>query len=229
MVPRWAKASYFAFLSPLMRANSWRHRNNSRPRDGPIRVHLGPGQKNYLRGWINVDANLISCRPDVWADLRYSLPFPNRSVDCVYSHHVIEHLPDLDFHFAEMYRCLKPGGVIRIAGPHGENAMRALQKGLAEWFDDWPTKRRSIGGRFENFIFCRGEHVTILTPSFLRELAEDAGFGDIAEASPGQTLHPRLFTADAMSSEWNDWPDLPKTVVLEAVKPRELDATARKG
>jgi hypothetical protein len=30
-------------------------------------VHLGPGQEKYLDGWINVDANLVSPKPDILA------------------------------------------------------------------------------------------------------------------------------------------------------------------
>ena len=220
MVPRWAKHSFYVSLSPLMRVNAWRHRAFVRPTSGnPIRVHLGPGQKKYLPGWVNVDANFVSSRFDVWADLRHALPFGDDSVDCIYSHHVIEHLPDLRFHFAEMFRCLKPGGAIRVGGPNGDNAMAAFQQGLSEWFDDWPDNRRSLGGRFENFIFCRGEHVTILTSSFLGELASDAGFAGVRDVGIGQTTHPELFTRDALESEPNDWPSLPKTVLIEAVKP----------
>lgn len=219
MVPRWAKHGYYVALSPLMRMNAWRHRAWPAVARGVCRVQLGPGQKNYLSGWVNVDANLVSCRPDIWADLRHRLPFPDASVDCIYSHHVVEHLPDLDFHFREMYRCLKPGGVIRIAGPHGDNAMQAFAEGRTDWFGDWPTRRRSIGGRFENFIFCRGEHLTILTRSFLEELAQDAGFHDIGEVRPCATRHPQAITEDALRMEQDDKDGLPTTLVIEAVKP----------
>jgi SAM-dependent methyltransferase len=204
-----------------MRANAWRHRQWRGHSAKPVRAHLGPGQKKYLPGWVNVDANLVSSKPDVWADLRYALPFPDRSVDCIYSHHVVEHLPDLRFHFAELFRCLKPGGAIRVAGPHGDNAMKAFETGLSQWFDNWPDNRRSLGGRFENFIFCRGEHLTILTGSFLAELAEDAGFVDIRAAGVGETAHPELFSRDALDTEPNDFPSLPRTIVLEAIKPRD--------
>jgi len=222
MVPRWAKQAYYAILSPVMRANAWRHRRlGGYGENGVVRAHLGPGQRNYLEHWVNVDANLVSCRPDIWADLRHALPFRDCSVDCIYSHHVVEHLPNLAFHFGQMYRCLKPGGVIRIAGPHGDNAMVAFSRGIHEWFDDWPDKRRSLGGRFENFIFCRGEHLTILTSSYLTELAEDAGFSNIREMQVRKTDHPELFTRDALDKELDDYPSLPRTIVIEAVKPRE--------
>jgi SAM-dependent methyltransferase len=221
MVPRALKAAYYFLLSPAMRLNAASHRAFPRRvgKAAPVRVHLGPGQRNYLEGWVNVDANLVSSKPDIWADLRFRLPFPDDTVDCFYSHHVIEHLPDLDHHFRELFRCLKPGGVVRVGGPHGDNAMAAMQQGRSEWFGDWPTKRTSLGGRFENFIFCKGEHLTILTESFLFEIAANAGFTTVQVVAPRATAHPALFTADALGLEPEDDPSLPHTLLIEARKP----------
>ncbi len=220
MVPRWIKASYYAILSPIMRINAirFRHFPMHAGRDFLL-AHLGPGQRNYIPGWINVDANLVSSKPDIWADLRFKLPFPDNFLDCIYSHHVIEHLPNLDFHFFEMFRCLKPGGVIRVGVPHGDNAMQAMMDERYEWFGDWPVKRKSIGGRFENFIFCKGEHLTILTRSFLTELSADAGFEEIKVCSPGETIHSEIFSKQVLDLEPNTTPDLPKTLIIEAKKP----------
>ena len=111
MMARRTKHMFYLFAGPLMRANGliYRAMLSPRPGDEVVRVQLGPGQKNYLPGWINVDANTFTCKCDVWADLRNPLPFRDGTVDAFYSHHVIEHLPDLASHFAELFRCLKPG------------------------------------------------------------------------------------------------------------------------
>lgn len=206
-----------------MRVNGAGYRMFRAPRSGVVKVHLGPGSKRYIDGWINVDANFISARPDVWADLRNTLPFPDNSVDVIYSHHVIEHLPDtlLAFHFRQMFRCLKPGGFIRVGGPNGDVAMRKYLEGDDAWFSDWPDKRRSTGGRLVNFLLCRGEHQTILTASYLQELAGDAGFGNIAPCNPQtETRHPEIIEPRILASE-NVGPhvDAPKTLMLEAEKP----------
>ena len=125
MLSRSAKAAYFALLYWPMRANAWRHRLLAGSGAAP-KVHLGPGQRNYIAGWTNVDANFLTAKIDLWADLRARLPFRTGAVEAFYSHHVIEHLPDssLPFHFSEMFRCLQPGGVIRIAGPNADMAVR---------------------------------------------------------------------------------------------------------
>ncbi len=220
MVPRWVKSTYYSLLSPLMRLNAMRYR--ARPLVSLAArnlVHLGPGQEKYLQGWINVDANLISSKPDIWADLRFKLPFPDNSVDAIYSHHMIEHLPDLDFHFLEMYRCLAPGGTIRVGGPHGDNAIQAMLTGQHDWFGDWPTSRKSMGGRFENFIFCKGEHLTILTESLLCELAENAGFEDIRIVMPRETSYPENISGTVLALEEEVTDRLVRTVLVEAKKP----------
>jgi len=81
------------------------------------------------------------------------------------------------------------------------------------------VERSSIGGRFENFIFCKGEHLTILTESFLTELSKDAGFDEVQIYAPGKTGFPEVITEDVLSLEPNDYPSQPKTLMIEARKP----------
>jgi predicted SAM-dependent methyltransferase len=220
MVPRQLKAAYYQLMPPLLGANGWLYRRFRAPRTGILKAHLGPGQKNYLDGWINVDANFLTARIDVWADLRSRLPFRNNSVDVFYSHHVIEHFPDslLPFHCAEMYRCLKPGGIIRVGGPNGDSAAAKLIEGDANWFSDFPEKRESVGGRYTNFILCKGEHLTILTSSYLAELSCRAGFSNVRQCRPA-----RPFTANGssavLSRESESTPEVPHTLLIEAEKP----------
>jgi predicted SAM-dependent methyltransferase len=220
MIPRSAKAAFYALAAPFLWANGALYRALRAPRSGTVRVHLGPGQSKYLAGWINVDANAITARRDVWADLRNRLPFRDGSVDAFYSHHVVEHLPDQAFHFREVHRCLKPGGLYRVGGPHGDNAIARFVAGDAGWFGDFPDPRRSVGGRLANFIFCRNEHLTLLTFSYLEELFSDAGFSDVRACAPMTgTTDPSLIDADLLATEYESTPDCPHTLILEARKP----------
>lgn len=222
MVSRKIKAAFYSAFGPIMSINGVLFKYLFAPKSNNknlIKVHLGPGQDNYLEKWINVDANAFTGRVDVWADLRNPLPFKDNSVDVFYSHHVIEHLPDLDFHFNEMYRCLKIGGIIRVGGPNGEGAAMALLNNDKEWFlqgksQSWPTPRKSIGGMIDNFIFCKGEHLKILTPSFLKELTEDAGFSFTGVINSGETNFPELIKKEVFDKETN--PN--RTIIVEAQK-----------
>ena len=166
MLTRQAKAAFYLFAGPLMKINGFLYRNFRAKKSG-LRVHLGPGQKNYIDKWLNVDANKFTGKCDVWADLRNKLPFHSNSVSAFYSHHMVEHLPNIKFHFEEVYRCLEPGGIYRVGGPNGDVAINKFIENDHSWFGDFPDSRSSIGGRFENFIFCRQEHLTILTEFYL--------------------------------------------------------------
>jgi Uncharacterized protein conserved in bacteria len=201
-----------------MNINGLLYRYLRAPRKGTLRVHLGPGQKNYINGWINVDANMFTGKCDVWADLRNPLPFHDSTIGAVYSHHVIEHLPNLQYHFNEVYRCLKPGGIYRVGGPNGDSAIAKFIENDKEWFGDYPDKRESIGGRFENFIFCRQEHLTILTYSFMFELLNEAGFKTIKPCLPvKETSAPEAFHECLLKEYETDF-EMPHTLIMECVK-----------
>jgi SAM-dependent methyltransferase len=219
VISRRVKAIYYAAMAPLLRLNAVLYRVLRAPREGLVRVQLGPGQRNYLNGWINVDANKFTARCDVWADLRNPLPFRDRSVDAFYSHHVIEHLPDVDSHFRDVFRCLKPGGIYRIGVPNADAAIEKFSQNDVTWFSDFPVKRSSIGGRLENFLLCKGEHLTILTRSFLVELLSGAGFSKCSACLPGRdTGAPRLF-ADVLPKEGDEHDvNYPHTLIVEGVK-----------
>lgn len=219
MIPRWAKATFYAGCGPAMKVNGYLYRWFRAARRGPIRVHLGPGQDKYVVGWVNVDANMFTGKCDVWADLRNPLPFCDNTVEAMYSHHVIEHLPSLENHFRDVLRCLAPGGVYRVGGPNGDSAIRKFVEADAAWFSDFPDSRTSIGGRFENFVFCRGEHLTVLTYSYLEELLGRLGFVNIVRRLPiKDSGHKDKFSA-CLEKEWESDFDAPHTLLIEAEKP----------
>lgn len=220
MLSRSAKNAFYFVAGPLMMANALIYKYVRTPRSGKIvRVHLGPGQDKYMTSWENIDANMFTGKCDIWADLRNPLPFHDATIDAAYSHHMIEHLPDLTGHFRDVYRCLKPGAMYRVGGPNGDSAIKKFVAGEKSWFGDWPDNRASIGGRFENFIFCRKEHLTILTFSFLEELLSNAGFVDIRTCMPARETHkPELF-ADCLAMEEESDFESPHTLIIEATKP----------
>jgi predicted SAM-dependent methyltransferase len=221
MISRELKSLFYAAMRLPMKWNAAFYRALRAPRHGEVKVHLGPGQNNYVEGWINLDANFITARVDVWADLSNTLPFRDATVDAFYSHHVIEHLSDrvIASLFKEMCRCLKPTGIIRIGGPDGDTAIRKFLENDTAWFGDWPDKRKSIGGRFANFIFCRGEHVTMLSRSYLAELAGDAKFSNVRFCAPAiETDYPQLIDEHVLGKEYEPTPEAPHTIILEAVK-----------
>ena len=224
MLSRKTKAAYFGVMRVPMFLSGRFYRALLAPRSLNVRtvkVQLGPGQKNYLPGWINVDANFVTARCDVWANIQDSLPFPDLSVDVFYSHHVIEHIPDRQLvrHFADMHRCLKPGGLIRIGGPNGDMAMRKYLSEDSEWLGNFTDPHESIGGKLKNFILCRNEHLTILTPSYLREIALLSGYESAIFCTAGQsTTEPDLIDSDVLQQESWSSPNEPHTIIVECRK-----------
>ncbi len=59
-------------------------------------------------GAVNASFEIASC---------YSLPFPNSSFDCVFSHALMEHLADPVRALSEFFRVLRPGGLIGVCSP----------------------------------------------------------------------------------------------------------------
>jgi SAM-dependent methyltransferase len=219
MLKRQYKRLFYALCAPLLRLSGFLYRTFRAPREGVLKVQLGPGKRNYLPGWVNVDANFLTAKCDVWADLAHPLPFRDGTVSALYSHHVLEHLEDPSYHLREVHRVLKPGGIFRIGGPNGDAAIRKFAEGDAAWFPEYPDNRKSLGGRLENFICCRGEHLTILTFSFLEEIARDAGFAAVRQCQPIQeTFHPEWIDADVLALEWESTPECPHTLLIEGQK-----------
>ena len=219
MLSRKAKEAFYVAAGPVLAMKGWVHRHLRAPRGSGLRVQLGPGQQNYIPGWVNVDANAFTGKVDVWADLRNPLPFRDGTVEALYSHHVIEHLPSLVAHFSEAFRCLQPGGLYRVGGPNGDSAIRKFVEGDLNWFGNFPDRRETIGGKFENFVFCRQEHLTILTASYLEEILTRIGFVQLRRRLPvRETGRPDLF-GPCLALEYEDDFNVPHTLIIEAEKP----------
>ena len=132
---------------------------------------------------------------------------------------MVEHLPSLYSHFTDIFRILKPGGIYRFGGPNGDAAIKKFLENDIDWFSNFPDKRNSIGGKFENFIFCRNEHLTILTYSYLTEILEEVGFIDINKYLPTiETQKPEIFN-ECLSLENESDFENPHTLILEIKKP----------
>lgn len=89
-----------------------------------MRLHIGCGMKK-LHGWVNVDA-LASVEPDSVQDV-FTLPdVANDSVDILYGCHCLEHSSRKTCRnvLARWHEVLKPRGILRVAVPDIEAAMK---------------------------------------------------------------------------------------------------------
>jgi SAM-dependent methyltransferase len=67
-------------------------------------------------------------------NVEYGLPFPDQSVDFIYSSHLLEHLSPHDARhlLREAHRVLKKGGILRISVPDLERAVSRYEQGDKE-------------------------------------------------------------------------------------------------
>jgi predicted SAM-dependent methyltransferase len=85
--------------------------------DDDIHLEIGAGSKRLA--WYTLDMNL-EC--DLCWDLREGIPFPNNSVGCIYSSHLLEHFShsELDCLLKDSARVLRPGGTFSVCVPNAK-------------------------------------------------------------------------------------------------------------
>jgi len=109
------KAMQQGCVEPGVEANIWKSLNINID-DYKDKLNLACGA-DYKEGWINQDFDR-RVRADVYCDLEEMLPIPDASFDLVYACHILEHISKLQNLKAEIYRILKPGGVLACVVPH---------------------------------------------------------------------------------------------------------------
>lgn len=83
---------------------------------GPIKLDIGCGE-HKKEGYIGVD-KIPFPGVDVVHNIEDGLPFGNNSVDIIYAKHALEHLYKFDFVMDEIWRVLKPDGILEVIVPH---------------------------------------------------------------------------------------------------------------
>jgi predicted SAM-dependent methyltransferase len=83
---------------------------------GDIFIEIGSGPKKGQNGWLTLDI-ISGC--DLQLNLLERFPFPDNSVDFIYSSHFLEHFQTSEIKsiLIECYRILKSGGKIRTCVP----------------------------------------------------------------------------------------------------------------
>lgn len=145
----------------------------------PVRLEIGSGPR--LPGWVTLDRNPAA---HVQHDLNAPLPFPDASVDEIYSSHVFEHFsyptPLLAI-VRECHRVLRTGGTIRVAVPDASIYLRAYADPAA--FDRERFCSEPVGLSWRNrmdvvnFIAYLGaDHKYMFDQENLLDLLTEAGF-----------------------------------------------------
>lgn len=81
------------------------------------KLNLGCGEFKKA-GYVNVDWQPLT-KPDVLHNLNsFPYPFDENSFELIEAYHIFEHLDSPFSVMKELYRILKPGGILRIKVPH---------------------------------------------------------------------------------------------------------------
>jgi len=117
---------------------------NSIKKRGFQKINIGCGPKG-IKGWLNfglfpsfrIPYGLVFKKNSIYYlnyDLSAGLPLKNNSIKHIYNSHFIEHLDlkeGIEF-FKEVYRVLKPGGIIRTSCPDLEKyAQKYIERDLS--------------------------------------------------------------------------------------------------
>ncbi len=150
-----------------------------------VKLHFGCGTK-VLDGWFNIDGWIKkkSRPPDFLMDLRCPLPFSNDSTRFIFAEHIMEHF-DFDEGariYAEFYRILKKGGVLKIVVPDLEKyCLNYINKNI-EWFKITEPEVSSPALGINKMIY-NNFHKVFYDFDTLRGMLIDAGFKIVVRSS----------------------------------------------
>jgi predicted SAM-dependent methyltransferase len=183
-----------------------------------LRINMG-SSSSHLDGWISVD--LLGDPEGVAIRFDGAKPWPldAGSAEAINSEHFLEHLDPADAprYFAEAYRVLRPGGVIRTSTPDLEGLCRVYADrdpvALATHREHGYTARNHAD-LVNNYAYSWG-HRHLYDFETLEALLHAAGFRDVRRAAYRDSEHEVLRGIDR-----HDMGPLARIVVaVDAVKP----------
>lgn len=152
-------------------------------------------------GWLCTDLVHVPGRV-AYLDVTRAFPFPDESIDYIYSEHLIEHIPYESglWMLRECHRVLRPGGRIRIATPDLETLVTLYEPAgdEREEYIAWITDRfipyaASYSPCFViNNAFRNWGHQFLYDARTLERLLLKAGFEGISFHAPGESSDEHL-------------------------------------
>jgi predicted SAM-dependent methyltransferase len=174
-----------------------------------MKLHIGCGYQ-HKDGWINIDIEKFSS-VDIVHDARTIFPYSDNSIDFVFNEHFIEHisLQDGISFLKEMYRIIKPNGVIRIAAPDLDVIIDQFVND--SWRDDFKKAQIPCNTRCEMLdMSMRGwGHLYLYNYEELEYRLKNSGFINISRKELYKSDYPELCN---LETRWASF------LIIEATK-----------
>lgn len=189
------------------------------------KLHLGASDM-ILPGWLNTDLFPHS-RETVFMDATRPFPLPALSIDYAYCEHFIEHisLEGAASCFAEVHRCLRRGGVFRVATPDLQQYVGLFsgrlgpeQERFLQSFGEFFKLERVSPCQALNHIAYNWGHRFLYTRAELFDGLRRAGFSEIVAKEVGESDHDALRSIEQHGKFFGDDMNRFETMVLEASK-----------
>lgn len=195
-----------------------------------LKLHLGCGE-NILPGWVNSDL-FPDSNEVLHLDASLKFPFEDDVCSCVFSEHMIEHIPyaAATNMVAESFRVLRAGGIFRVSTPDIRFLIELFNNQITKQQEPYiefeierndAVVRKEEGPTFALNHFVRAwGHMFIHSEETLRAIIERAGFANIEKRTLNDSPVPELRELEHESRMPEGFLQL-QSITLEATKPRK--------
>jgi predicted SAM-dependent methyltransferase len=183
-----------------------------------LRLNIGSSGE-HVAGWVNADLLRDPEGRCLRMDATQRWPFDDGSAEAVNSEHVVEHLDRdaAELFFAEAFRVLRPGGVIRTSTPDLRGicaAYLAEDPAVLDVHREHGYGARNHADMVNNYVHMH-DHRHIYDFETLELLLTQAGFDQVERVAFGESRHPQLSGID--THDMGSLADL--VVCVDAVRP----------
>jgi predicted SAM-dependent methyltransferase len=184
-----------------------------------LRLNIGSSGE-HVEGWINADLQRDPEGRCLRMDATEPWPFDDGAAEAINSEHVVEHIERAaaPVFFAEAFRVLRPGGVIRTSTPDLRGiaeAYLAADPGTLAAHRAHGYEARNHADLLNNYLQMHG-HRHVYDYETLALLLAEAGFEQMERAAFSESRHELLRGVD--THEMGELSGL--VVCVDAVKPR---------
>lgn len=147
-----------------------------------IKLNLGAGPHKGNNGWTNID--MLPQTDIVW-DLRRGIPLPDSSVSCIYSSHLLEHIPapQQAVFLSECHRVLAKNGEFIGCVPDAGKFIDAYSQNRElipkdQWYINALVETNSIMDQLNYIAYLGGQHHYMFDEQNIVNILTDAGFSN---------------------------------------------------